>query len=172
MSYYMPTTDNGRLSWLENLDNKLGQYASTLGVTPAEINSVHADTLMFTFIMLYLGVITTKKENVSKYKKLLSHISGNIQLGAIPALPTLPVAPAAVPAGIFDRTHLLVQRMKMHTNYTEAIGRDLGIIGSDTPVDRVAMKPALKLVKTGGEMVVKWKKGTCRCHSHRGGQGR
>ena len=156
---YAPTTDESRLSWIENFDNKLGNYASTVGVTTAEVASVHADTLMFTFIMLYLGVITTKKENVTAYKNLLIHNPGNVQLGAIPALPTLPTAPAAVTAGIFDRMSLLVQRIKKHGNYNEAMGHDLKIIGADDTVDRVAMKPTLEIVISGGEPIIKWKKG-------------
>jgi len=80
-------------------------------------------------------------------------------LGAIPALPTLPVAPTAVSAGIFDRMRLLVQRIKNHSNYNEAMGHDLNIIGSDEALDRVAMKPTLEIVISGGEPIIKWKKG-------------
>jgi hypothetical protein len=51
----------------------------------------------------------------------------------MPAVPTVPVLvpPTVVAPGLIRRTRDLVLRIKAHPNYTEVIGEDLGIIGSE-----------------------------------------
>ena len=37
--YFVPKTDQGKADWLDNLAVKIGGYAVTLGLAPAEITS-------------------------------------------------------------------------------------------------------------------------------------
>ena len=67
--------------------------------------------------------------------------------------------PPIVPPGIFPRIAKMVQRIKASPNYTEAIGHDLGIIGSEHIIDPASMKPVLKLVFEGAAVQVQWIKG-------------
>jgi hypothetical protein len=64
-------------------------------------------------------------------------------------------APAAVPPGIFKRLTALVGRIKSHPGYTEAIGRDLDIIGAKQVVDTANAKPVIKLELSAGHPNVK-----------------
>ena len=47
----------------------------------------------------------------------------------------------------------------MHTAYTDAIGRDLGIIGAEIDFDIETLKPEIRVVFDAGKPVIKWKKG-------------
>lgn len=52
-----------------------------------------------------------------------------------------------------------MQRIKASPTYTEAIGRDLGIIGAELVIDTSAMKQVVKLMLQGGQVEVQWVKG-------------
>ncbi|MEK6614619.1 MAG: hypothetical protein AABZ32_00680 [Bacteroidota bacterium] len=70
--------------------------------------------------------------------------------------------PPIVPPGIFPRIAKMVQRIKASPDYTDAIGHDLGIIGSEHVIDPASMKPVLKLVFEANTVKVQWPKG----HAH------
>src|ERR1700720_1989927 len=50
----------------------------------------------------------------------------------------------------------LVQRIKNHPGYTEAIGQDLGIIGAEQTIDMIAIKPTLIALLIAGHPVIQW----------------
>jgi hypothetical protein len=56
-------------------------------------------------------------------------------------------APAAVLAGVFRRISKLVQRIKTHEAYNEAMGRTLGIIGAEKVIDFDTVKPSITVRK-------------------------
>ena len=73
---------------------------------------------------------------------------------------TPPVSVTAVPAGVFTRLGLLVTSIKSDPNYTDAIGRDLGIIAAQTPFDPQCGKPVIKITfSSGGHPTLLWTKG-------------
>jgi hypothetical protein len=156
---YQPRTDEGKESFMTNLDNKLAAHATTVGVTPQEQTSVHNDTLMFVYCMKMVGMFTTKKEQILSFKDIMRDGPIGTPSNPLPVNPTLPIAPAMVEPGIIPRTNAFVQRLKNHPNYTVDIGRDLGIVGSEDIFDIIAMKPVLKLVKQAEFIEIQWKKG-------------
>ena len=44
--YYLPKDDSGKALWLHNFWLKLVTYAAALGITPAQLASVQADSVM------------------------------------------------------------------------------------------------------------------------------
>ena len=64
-----------------------------------------------------------------------------------------------VAPGIFPRIAQQVQRIKSYPTYTEAIGKDLSIIGAEQEQDPDTMKPAIKVLALGGQVEVQWVKG-------------
>jgi len=51
-----------------------------------------------------------------------------------------------------------VTRIKAHKNYTDAMGRELGIIGTTTTFDATGYKPFLSVEVTGGLVGIKFQK--------------
>ncbi len=157
---YLPSGDNDRLTWLNNFNSKLSGYASTLGITPAEVSSVADDTAMFTYTVNTCNVYKQTAQNMVAFKSLLKHQQLNAgPLGAIPGLPPIPPAPTAVPAGVFDRVGKLVARIKNSANYTNSIGQDLDVIAAPVVVNTTTMQPTLKVSLDAGRPHIKWLKG-------------
>jgi hypothetical protein len=48
---FIPQDDQGKADFLDNLALKIGGYAATLGLTPAEVASVTQDAAMFNYMM-------------------------------------------------------------------------------------------------------------------------
>jgi hypothetical protein len=155
---YIPNSDQGKADFLDNVANKIGGYAVTLGLLPADVTSVVNDAAMFNYLMDMQEAFKTFKQDVSKYKDALRDGPVDAPLGALPVAPTLPVAPALVNAGIFNRVRRLVLRIKAAPAYTEAIGEDLGIVGDEQVIDIPNLKPVLKSRLDAGRPLIIWKK--------------
>lgn len=158
-TYYLPTGDRDKAQWLRNFSTTFAGYASLLGFTEADVTSLNNDSVAFAYILDDVELLKSEARERTSYKDLLRD-GGTAVLGAFPTLPTLSTTPTAVAAGIFPRVANMVKRIKAHPNYTEAIGRDLGIIGAEEGAgQRIALKPTVTLSTDGGVVVVKYIKG-------------
>jgi hypothetical protein len=157
--YYLPPDDKGKSDFLQLFSAKLATYAALLGITPAELASAQADSDAFKFIVLSLKAYKDYVEGYTQAKNILRDKEGT-PLAAWPAMPPVPMPPALVPAGIFKRNARLVGRIKKNDNYNEQIGKDMGIIGADTPdLDPTTLKPVIKAVLvSGGHPELQWNK--------------
>ena len=142
--HYLPRTDEGKLIWINNFSAKVGNYANTVGLTAADVTSAKNDAAMFAYLVNAAEVFTTAKEQRVNFKNLIKDGPLGKPLGLVPDTPVLGTKPADVAPGIFPRLAQLVQRIKNSAAYTEAIGKDLGIIGAKLVVDFEALKPKLK----------------------------
>ena len=156
---YIPGAEAVLLVWLLNFVTKIGGYASTLGLTPAEVTSVTNDYTYFKFVENMLTSYKTMVQNIVAYKNLLMYLTSGQVLGGIPVMPDLGTVPPAVPSGFMNRLFQLVQKIKASPNYTTAIGEDLGIIAPNSPVDIDTLQPLLKVTKDAGKPRIKSKKG-------------
>jgi len=156
---YLPDSDTGKGAFLTNFDNKIGGYATTFGITPAELTSIHDDAVMFNYMLQMQEAYKTFKQDVTAYKNLLRDGPGGGTMGAVPVAPTLAVPPTSVRKDIFRRFGSYVTRIKGYGAYTEAIGEDLGIVGDEQTVDISKLKPELKSEIVAGHPVIKWTKG-------------
>jgi len=156
--FYLPTADTERVIWLHNFASKFAQLAPALGFTAADVTSVTNDAAMFAYLMGQVETFTTAKEQRVKFKNLLRDGPIGKPTGSMPLMPAVVGPPAMVAAGILPRIAQVVQRIKNYPAYTEAMGKDLGIIGAEQTDNVDTMKPVLKLVNVAGQVVVKWKK--------------
>jgi hypothetical protein len=156
---YLPTSDADRVIWLNNFSTKIGTYATSIGITTAEVTSVHNDAAFFQFIENMVEVYKQTVNNVVGYKNLVKHAIGQQHLGAIPSLPALGTPPAVITEGAFDRVMKLVARIKASLAYTDSIGADLGIIAPTQVVDPNALQPVLKVKLEAGRPHIKCTKG-------------
>jgi hypothetical protein len=158
-AHYLPKSDKERAVWLNNFSSKFATYCTSLGFLASDAASVNNDTAMFNYALNMAEAYTTAKEQRINFKNILRDGPVGQVIGPIPVAPVIGSAPAAVAAGIFPRIAQLVQRIKNTPAYTEAIGKDLGIIGAEQITDFTTMKPVLKLVLKGGHVEVQWTKG-------------
>jgi hypothetical protein len=152
-AYFIPPNVPGKRLWLGNFSGKLPKDGPNVGVTPAEIAQTTADNLYFGYVCDLHHQHTKTTQDWTAYKSAL--IRGS-NLGDLPVTPDPGTPPPAVPAGIFTRASTLAARIKKHPNYNEAIGQDLGIIGSEQIIDYVNLKPVLTLVMKAGHPHILW----------------
>jgi len=156
---YLPRADKDRAVWLNNFSGKFATASTGLGFLAADVTSVNNDAAMYNYLINLVEIFTTAKEQRVNYKNLIKDGPLGSPGGTLPVAPTVAAAPAAVAPGIFPRIAQLVQRIKNSPTYTEAIGRDLGVIGAEQLMDATIVKPVLKLVFKGGQVEVQWVKG-------------
>ena len=145
--------------WLNNFAAKFAPIAVSLGFIAADATAVNNDAAMFTYLVGQAETYTSAKEQRVPYKNLIKEGPIGKPGGAVPVPPVAPAVPAVVQPGIFPRIGQFVMRIKSYPTYTEAIGRDLGIIGAEQIVDTTIMKPILYLVNQAGHVEVQWTKG-------------
>lgn len=156
---YLPDSDADRVSWLLNFKTKLQGYAATFGLTAAEVTSVQNDYAYYAYEVQLHEFARQLSKAVGEHKRLARSSATQQAMPAFPAMPALGTAPAAVNSGIFNRIAKLVQRLKYHLSYTDAIGRDLGIVASVPVFNPNAMQPDLSIRLNAGRPHLKWKKG-------------
>ena len=156
-SYYLPSDDNGKDTWLTNFSAKLPSYSAALGLSAADVASVQADDAYFHWALLAQGQIAAYAQQWTTYKNSARNGSG-ASLGTAPVAPVLGAAPPAVAPGIFGRATALVARIKVAPGYTDSIGQALQLIGADQTVDLTTLKPVLTAELDAGQVVIGWTK--------------
>lgn len=155
----VPDNINELQPWLQTFSTKLAAHATALAVTTAELASVAADSAVVSWLVKVLPLVRTTAQQLTAYKDTVCEGQTGPLAQALPTLPTLPAPPAAVLDGIIPRTRTLVARLKKSPGYTEAIGKDLGVIAPEGNGD-AATKPTFKaVVLPKYEVRLDWVKG-------------
>lgn len=130
---YFPSADPTLSVWATNYKEKIGNYATVLGLTPDQVAAEQA----------YCDALIAAVNNVSnKRSQVKSAIDGRKA--------TLAFEGGALRAEI--------GRHKAMANFTDAIGQDLGIISHSVAVDFAAYKAKISVELYGGMIRVKFKK--------------
>jgi hypothetical protein len=148
----IPRTDAELALWLTNFSTSFEAHATALGFTEAEVNSVKADAAMLNylvgdFIPTYKSALRAR----TAYKNRIITGPAGGAVAAVPAPPATGTAPAAVAPGILARLRVLVQRIQLAPGYTEAVGIELGVAGSESggSAPDASPKPSLKARSNG-----------------------
>jgi hypothetical protein len=147
---YYPSRIGDQITWHENFRTKLPGYVAILGLLPAKADAVVASSRFIIYVLSqWLTGARALGPAATEAVDLLLNGTGDDPVAlptfTAPALPTgvAPVPPGAL-LGIFD----LVAEIKDSDGYTDAIGQDLGIIGSEDSVDHPS--PTIKLTLGAG----------------------
>ena len=135
---YYPRRASQRPEWHGNFAAKLQTYGPGLGLTATQVDNAVADNLILAFglgdwinnVREYAPACTASLADLRSGTGVATYV---FPACAAPALPTLPVGITGVLPGALDRTFKLVQEIKAKPGYTEAIGLDMGIVGSEAP---------------------------------------
>ena len=182
-SEYYPELLSQRPEWHMNFANKLPTYAAVLGLTPAQLNNAIADNLTLAYgLGDWISAVRELGPAATGALRVLETGTGGDAFSftafAPPPPPTLPAGVTLVLPGALTRTFGLVKGIKGNPSYSEAMGLDLGIVGSElappppgeilAPDLTAILLPGdlnqyvrLKFLKRGHEYVV--------IESHRGG---
>jgi hypothetical protein len=154
---YLPKREPERVIWLNTFAAKIGAYAATVGITPAEVTLIGKMAAFYAYIIGLVEMTKTFTQTLTQFKDTLTFAPIGTVLGAIPTL-TPGAAPPVTDAGIFTVISGYVSRIKASSAYTTSIGEDLGIIGDETTFDEGAYAPEIKGETTPDGAKVKFTK--------------
>ncbi len=157
-TYFIPTTDKGKLVWLNNFNLKLIAYATILGILAPALLIVSNDNKAFAYMVAFKTAVKKFAKATTLFLKKLSTALPETALAAYPIFPGAGVVPTAVPVGIFPRIAILVRQLKANTDCTDAMKEDLGITGTDIDPAFATAKPDLTMIITGGFPKGKYKR--------------
>ena len=133
--FWWPTSMAERLLFMQNFQAKIEAWAVQLGLTPAQVTAALA--LCAAFIES-CNVTAQSKSTMQALKQWRDEVLyGQPEGSAVPAAPVFPVVGAVTyTRGVVNQFFELRDLIVASPGYTEAIGEDLGLIGSEV------LKPA------------------------------
>lgn len=157
---FIPTKDADKTLWLNNLANKLPNYATKYEISADDTADMEKSALYFAYLLNLRQQNEDYGLKLTAYKDELR--DGNTTNGNSSVLPTPPVIdnpPTAVAPGIFVRATAIAQRIKKHRLYTDSDGKDLGLVADKQKRDLNSVKPnfTVRLTK-GGQVEIVWLK--------------
>ncbi len=145
---YLPSSHLEKLIWFRTFKTKLADIAEKLSISPTEMSAVEKDFLAYEYIVTMVEIFKLGSKERTSFRELLAYDKSNITISRMPQLPNFPEEPEVVPPGIFTRLAKLVQRIKYHPKYNEAIGKGLGIIGPEKVIELEKLIPRIKVKTT------------------------
>jgi hypothetical protein len=144
---------------LQNYSSKLPSYKTLLDLTTQDIDEATADSDYIGWLLVnYVNV----EDHFHKWTALKDQMRNGTG-GSVANIPTdlvIPAPPAQVPPNIQSRFSSLAARIKKHRNYTDTIGRDLGIIAVQEVFNPEEGKPKFTItLSSGGHPHLLWIKG-------------
>lgn len=116
---YIPTKESDKVIWNNNFSAKIDAIGGDVGLAPAEITAIKA------VCSDNAGIIVASDDAQTAARTAKAAKDAQIKTGEKAIRET-------------------VRKIKSSTNYTTAIGRNLGIIGEDPSVDYSTYKPKIK----------------------------
>ena len=157
---YFPARIGDQIIWLRNFRNKIGGFEAPLGYTPSEVASTVADGDSAIYLLDTVNTAAASfAQSITTYIRLALEGPDSGVPSALPsfALPLVPPAPASVAPAALRRLFAFIKNLKTRPAYTDVIGEDLGVIGSEQTTDANAV-PEPKVEARSGEVVISFKK--------------
>ncbi len=153
---YIPFEDAKRAIWLSNFAAKMPQYAEKYRIE--DTKQLQSDAAWFAKLVEYREQFAAFSTAITQYKNGIMDSEAPLQPLSIPT----PSLPGEAQPGIFLRVASMVNKIKADQHYSEADGRDLGIVGAETPAtDPATHKPQLSVrPAAGGHPELVWSKGS------------
>jgi len=154
---YGPKTDADVSPFMNKFNSELtAALCATLGVSTgvgSRKEQLAFDTLNADYIFGVLNQIAGERKQVTSIKDVVIYGKENQTVSAI-EVTVPPAPPATLKSGILHRTFALASFIKESPNYTEAIGKLLGIVGPEIVIDESTMQPAGKVTENTDTKIV------------------
>lgn len=155
---WIPSTDAGKLLWLQNAATKVALYVGTAGIVAADVTMFNGFRDWWQWILNRNDQVKNTREQIVEFKDLMRDGPVGTPMGATPVAPVYPAAPLfVISAGIFDQIISFAERTKNTVGYTTVMGEDIGIepVGGPPPLG----DPVFELVALVGSQVrIDWVK--------------
>lgn len=160
---YLPKTDEGKATFLENFSSILPTYATKYGINSVEITDMQSGALYFRQLLNFVKVLDAYTQAVTALKnEIRDGVPDNSAGNVLPILPPIPLPSAGFNGdGLFERAKSLVARIKAHNNYNKSDGEAMGIEKpASTPIDwNTAKAQITSLEAYPDEVILEWLKG-------------
>lgn len=157
----LPRTEDGKKSWAENIILKFPPLASSLGFNADDEKEFLDLQKMLIFSITAAQSANAEAKAWTAFKKqILNGIPDGgaplpLPVTTLPAVPAMPLEP-----GVIARLREIIQRIKTHKGYTDAVGEQLQIDGSGADDFNPAEgKPSFDAVVSPGKVTHEWVKG-------------
>jgi hypothetical protein len=129
---YFPSSEADRTAWLAHFRTKLPVHCVDLGFTQDDIAGTLADIDFYIWLLQSWNPSIQKNAmEASAFKALIGNGSGS-EVVALPVHVVFDPEPVPVLPGVLTRLFNLVQRIKTTATYNQVVGKDLGIIGTQS----------------------------------------
>jgi hypothetical protein len=155
---FVETNDDAFDAQLHNFSSKLPNYKTLLGFTAEELDEAKNDSLFWSYTLKGDNLVEKYAKDFKKSKSLLRKGSGNGIFNGLPDPPDLGVPPHKVAANIQYRFSSKAKKAKASTNYTKAIGADLGIEAPHQTFEPSQGKPNLSIFLNAGHPEISYVK--------------
>jgi hypothetical protein len=134
-SHFFPTTESAQIIWLTHYALQLPVNGPTCGIGNEEITNTQTDITSYFFMLQQWHPASQRDgKEFTAHKQLMIFGSGSVPL-PYPQPTLFPNPPPASIPGIQKRLFSQIARIKASPNYTEVIGKDLGIIAIPDTVE-------------------------------------
>ncbi|PYI91163.1 MAG: hypothetical protein DME97_14525 [Verrucomicrobia bacterium] len=155
-SSYIQFNDDAFAAQLQAFKTAVPGYATTLGLTPAQVTAQAADADYFSYVLACQQLIRNSASQWTGWKDL-TRAGGDLPPSGAPVAPVFPTAVPPVAPGVEVRFRALVKQIKGSPAYNEAIGAALGIEGSQqTGPDYATLAPNINATISGTHVNVAW----------------
>ncbi|MEP7014613.1 MAG: hypothetical protein ABI925_04160 [Verrucomicrobiota bacterium] len=143
---YFPTERAGQIDWHNNFAMEFPKVGDKLGFSQAEIANAVNDSKYAAYLLKTLGPEIDSDPGHAAHAVLEGQTSGEFVDLAVKG------APEAVRPGIDTRRQARAERMKLHSSFTEAIGKQLRVVPS-AKLDPKKYKAELGVARRTGNYV-------------------
>lgn len=159
MADFVKAGDLNFVAQLNTLKTKLPTYATTFGLTPAQIASVEADADFMAYVVLRNNGVPGFAQDWTKLKNQVRFGGDGTIIPPFPAPPDVTTPPATpIQPNVEGRFRQLAAQLKAHNNYSKTIGEDLGIEADETGFDEENYKPEGSAKAVLNEVTIKFSK--------------
>ena len=153
---YYPSRIGDQANWLDNYAAKLPLHGPTLGVVAGDITASVNDAKYANYVLgtWLTAVRAFSPSTTDAVDDMLTGGGSSPMVLPTFTAPALPAGVTAPPPGVLNRIFALVAKMKLSAGYTEAIGTDLGIVGSEA-TEKPLPKFSAELLQGAGCQCVK-----------------
>lgn len=134
MADFIPPTDGEKVPWLENYKTKLTTLGPTIGVSAGDITATN--TSITNYITAFNSLVTKRAEAQA-----------------------LTTSVRADERSLFGTLRTQIGTFKRNSAYTEAIGEELQVIGTNGAFDPLTFKPKFKATVLPGGVLIDFIKG-------------
>jgi len=157
-SSIIPRAETSKRWLLKQLNAPRPKCASALDITESDLAQLKVGLNWFDYSLKAQDITQNYSHALVALKNTLRDGPKSTAIN-LPSPSLFPPTPTSEPyADIFGFLGALITRIKNHKNYTDAIGKALKIIATQSPgIDFASLQPALSVDFQGGHPVLHWK---------------